>query len=157
MNRNRGSDDGEADAAVVSVAAEETDGEDGRGASAVDGNPETFWHTQWQDASPGCRHEIILKLDPPSRLKGLTCLPRQNGQQYGMIKDFAVFDSMDGREFGQPVAKGVRPGDAVRKTAAFEARNCGYIKLRAPSEVNGEAWTSIAEIGMLPAKTDAAP
>lgn len=142
---------------VISVDSEETNGEDGRSANAVDGNPATFWHTQWQDASPGCPHEIILKLDPPARLQGLTCLPRQDDQQNGMIKDFEVYVSDDGKAFGEPVAKGTWAADAERKTATFEARNCGYIKLRALSEVNGEAWTSIAEIGLLPAAAKAAP
>jgi len=45
---------------VVKVDSEETAGEDGRGINAVDGNPNTIWHTQWKDASPAHPHEIIL-------------------------------------------------------------------------------------------------
>ena len=44
---------------VVKVDSEETAGEDGKGANAVDGDPETIWHTQWQDDSPACPHEIL--------------------------------------------------------------------------------------------------
>ncbi len=36
---------------VVKVDSEETAGENGSGTNAVDGNPETFWHTEWQDAN----------------------------------------------------------------------------------------------------------
>src|SRR5579871_5794695 len=34
---------------VVHVDSEETDGEDGRGANAVDKNSNSLWHTQWHD------------------------------------------------------------------------------------------------------------
>src|ERR1017187_2573269 len=44
----------------VKADSEETAGEDGKGANAVDGDANTFWHTQWQDASPECPHEIII-------------------------------------------------------------------------------------------------
>src|ERR1039457_6443024 len=47
---------------VVKVDNEETAGENGRGTNAVDGNPNTIWHTQWQDATPECPHEIIIEL-----------------------------------------------------------------------------------------------
>ena len=63
---------------VVKVDSEETAGENGAATNAVDGNPNTFWHTQWQDATPECPHEIILELVPPSTIKGFTCLPRQD-------------------------------------------------------------------------------
>ena len=55
---------------VVKADSEETSGEDGKAANAVDGDPNTFWHTQWQDASPPCPHEIIIELTPPSTIKG---------------------------------------------------------------------------------------
>jgi hypothetical protein len=32
----------------------------------------------------------------------------------------------------------------------FEAKKCRFIKLKALSEINGEAWTSAAEIGVVP-------
>jgi hypothetical protein len=91
---------------VVKVDSEETAGENGRGTNAVDGNPNTFWHTQWQDATPECPHEIILELVPPSTIKGFTCLPRQDDNDHGNIKDYEFYVSDDGTDFGQPACKG---------------------------------------------------
>src|SRR4051794_16336076 len=54
---------------VIKVDSEETAGENGSGTNAVDGNPETFWHTEWQDANPEPPHEIIIKLSEPTALK----------------------------------------------------------------------------------------
>ena len=129
---------------------DETTGEDGKGANAVDGKPDTFWHTQWQDANPDCPHEIIIKLTPPALIKGFTYLPRQDDSEHGTIRDYEFYVSNDGTNFGQPVQKGSFENNKDKKTVTFEAEECQYIKLRALSEVNSEPWTSAAEIGVIP-------
>jgi hypothetical protein len=134
----------------VKVDSEETEGEDGKGANAVDGDPATFWHTQWQDASPGHPHEIIIELNPPAKIKGFTYLPRQDEGVNGTIKDYEFYVSDDGKEFGQPVKKGTLAEGKEKKTVTFEAKACRFIKLKALSEINGEAWTSAAEIEVIP-------
>jgi hypothetical protein len=136
---------------VIKVDSEETDGENARGTNAVDGNPDTFWHTQWQDANPPCPHEIIIQLGEPATLKGFTYLPRQDDSENGTIKDYELYLSNDGKDFGQPVKKGAFAPGKEKKTINFEPKKCGFIKLRAISEINDEAWTSAAEIGVIPA------
>lgn len=135
---------------VVKVDSEETAGENGRGTNAVDGNPSTFWHTEWQDANPEHPHEIIIELTPPSIIKGFTYLPRQDDSDNGSIKDYEFYVSDDGNDFGQPVNKGTFGNSKEKKTVTFEARKCGFIKLKAISEINDAAWTSAAEIGVVP-------
>ncbi len=134
---------------LVKVDSEETAGEDGKGANAVDGDPNTFWHTQWQDASPACPHEIIIELTPPATIKGFTYLPRQDEGVNGTIKSYEFFVSNDGQDFGQPVAKGDFAEGKELKTVSFAPQMCRFIKLKAVSEINGEAWTSAAEIGVV--------
>ncbi len=132
---------------VVKVDSEETDG---KGAYAVDGNPNTIWHTQWRDASPPHPHEIILQLDPSCRIKGLTYLPRQGGNNGGTIESYEIYLSADGKEFGQPVKKGeFFPYGNYKKTVLFEAKQCTFVKLVAMGEANGQAYTSAAEIGVI--------
>ena len=134
----------------VKVDSEETSGEDGKGANAVDGDPNTFWHTQWQDASPACPHEIIAELATPATIKGFTYLPRQDEGVNGTIKAYEFYFSNDGQDFGQPVAKGEFAEGKELKTVTLAApQACRFIKLKALSEVNGEAWTSAAEIGVV--------
>jgi hypothetical protein len=135
---------------VVKVDSEETAGENGRGTNAVDGNPSTIWHTQWQDASPEHPHEIIIELTPPSTIKGFTYLPRQDDMDNGSIKDYEFYVSDDETDFGQPVTKGTFASDKEKKTVTFEAKKCRFIKLKAISEINDAAWTSAAEIGVVP-------
>jgi hypothetical protein len=134
---------------VVKVDSEETAGENGKGANAVDGDTGTFWHTQWQDASPECPHEITIELTPPATIKGFTYLPRQDDSENGTIKDYEFFVSQDGQNFGQPVAKGTFEGNKELKTVNFPPQTCRFIKLKALSEINDGAWTSAAEIGVV--------
>ena len=137
---------------VIKVDSEETAGENGRGTNAVDGDPETFWHTEWQDANPEPPHEIILKMDEATAIKGFTYLPRQDDSDHGLIKDYEFYVSDDGKDFGKPIKKGVFESSKDKKTVTFDSKKCQFIKLRALSEINGEAWTSAAEIGVIPAE-----
>jgi hypothetical protein len=134
---------------VVKADSEEKDGEDGKASNAVDGNTNTFWHTQWQDANPEHPHEIIIELSEPATIKGFTYLPRQDESENGTIKDYEFYVSDDGKEFGEPIKKGSFSSGKEKKTVTFEPKKCRYFKLRALSEINGEAWTSAAEIGVV--------
>lgn len=135
---------------VIKVDSEETSAENGRATNAVDGNPKTFWHTQWEDASPAHPHEIIIQFNESATIKGFTYLPRQDEMENGTIKDYEFYVSNDGKDFGEPIKKGAFEPGKQKQTITFEPRRCSFIKLRALSEINGEAWTSVAEIGVVP-------
>jgi hypothetical protein len=134
---------------VVRVDSEETAGENGKGANAVDGDTSTIWHTQWQDAGPPCPHEIVIELTQPVTIRGFTYLARQDESENGTIKDYEFYVSKDGDEFGLPVAKGMFDGGKDLKTVNFPPKQCRFVKLKALSEINGEPWTSAAEIGVV--------
>lgn len=138
---------------VIKVDSEETASENGRGTNAVDGNPETFWHTEWTDANPECPHEIIIQLTPSATLKGFTYLPRQDEEENGTIQNYEFYVSEDGKDFGKPVKKGeFKPGKSKQTVTFDQPVKCSFFKLRALSEINGNAWSSAAEIGVVPAE-----
>jgi hypothetical protein len=133
----------------VKVDSEETESQDGHGENAVDGNPNTYWHTQWHGNSPGFPHEIIIELLPPSVIKGFTYLPRQDESDHGTIKNYELYASDDGKNFGQPVKKGAFEPGKGEEIETFEPIKCRFLKLKAISEINGLPWTSAAEIGVI--------
>jgi hypothetical protein len=134
---------------VVKADSEETVAEHDQASNAVDGDKGTFWHTQWQDAAPGCPHEITIELTPAGAISGFTYLPRQDESENGTIKDYEFYVSNDGENFGQPVAKGTFENSKELKRVNFATQTCRFIKLKALSEVNDGAWTSAAEIGVI--------
>jgi F5/8 type C domain len=134
----------------VKADSQETNGEDGYGENAVDGDPNTYWHTQWSgNNSPGLPHEIILELDPPSYIKGFSYLPRQDASENGTIKDYEFYVSNDGTNFGDPVKKGKFERGKGEKIETFNPVWCRFVKLKAISEINGLPWTSAAEIRVI--------
>lgn len=128
------------------VDSEELSAESGAAINAFDNDPATIWHTQWSDASPPHPHEIQLQLETISEVSALRYLPRQGGSANGTIANYEVYLSMDGANWGTPVASGTWPNNRNWKEAAFAPQKARYVRLRALSEVNGNTWTSAAEI-----------
>ena len=133
----------------LSADSEETEGQNGRGTNAVDGDPNTYWHTRWQGKSPGLPHEIVLELIPPATIQAFSYLPRQDESDHGTIKNFEFYVSKDGTHFGAPVKKGAFDADKKEKIETFAPVKCRFVKLRALSEINGLPWTSAAEIRVI--------
>jgi hypothetical protein len=115
---------------------------------AIDGNPATIWHTNWEPmAQPP--HHLILDLKKPVRVRGLTYLPRQD-MTNGRIAKFELYTSVVGQPWGQPVASGQWPNDAQPKTIRLdEAIEARFLKLVALSEVGGRPFASVAEIDVI--------
>ena len=90
------------------------------GAKVIDGNPETLWHTRWSGQQPGYPHEIQISLEKTVRLKGLTCMPRQDGKRNGWIEAYAVYVTETPYQWGEPVAKGQFTKDSSVKVIQFD-------------------------------------
>jgi hypothetical protein len=134
---------------LVRVDSEEIYGEDGRGENAIDGNPSTFWHTEWYYADPVYPHEIVIDLGNYRQVCGFSYLPRQDGCYNGGIAAYEFYVSTDGYSWGNPVATGVFPHTSQKQEVAFDARVALYVRLVALSEAAGQAWTSAAEIDVM--------
>ncbi|WP_406514978.1 discoidin domain-containing protein [Streptomyces sp. NBC_00873] len=132
---------------VVSADSQETVGEDAPATNAVDGDPDTFWHTKWSGTSDPMPHEITLDLGSNKPVTCLYYLPRQSGEN-GRIAKYEVYTSTDGTTWGNPVATGTWANTSDEEQACFTPVSGRYIRLRALSEVNGNPWTAAAEINI---------
>jgi peptidoglycan/xylan/chitin deacetylase (PgdA/CDA1 family) len=131
--------------------SQELTGEDGAAGNAFDGNSNTFWHTAWFNSSPGMPHEIQIDLGAAYSVGGFRYLPRQDGEANGRIKQYEFYLSLDGTNWGSPVATGTFANSAAEKEVQFAIGSARYIRLRALSEVNGNPWAAAAEIKVLAA------
>lgn len=84
----------------------EVSGEDGRASNALDGNPDTIWHTQWSAGNSPPPHHFIVNLNASVVVGGLRYLPRQSGPVNGTIARFRVYTSTNGSTWGSPVTEG---------------------------------------------------
>jgi PKD repeat protein len=134
---------------LLYVDSEETTGEDGQAENAFDGDPDTLWHTQWLRRDPVPPHEIQIDLGATYDIGGFQYLPIQEN---GHIGQYAFYVSTDGVDWGSAVATGSFVFDLTEKEVVFATVTGRYIRLVALSEVNGNPWTSVAEINVLGAE-----
>ncbi len=112
-----------------------------KASNAIDGNPDTMWHTKW-DGSDKLPQSITLELAKAREIKGYNYLPRQSGTN-GYITKYKIEVSTDGEEFTE-VATGDWARDAELKTVEFDSVNAKYIRLTALEGVGG--FASAAEV-----------
>jgi galactose oxidase len=118
--------------------------------NALDGNPATFWHSEYSPDEVPLPHSITVNMHALHYVSGLTYLPRQDGVSNGNIGQYSIFVSRDGKSWGAPVATGTWADDSTLKTAIFGGVLARYVRLTALTEAgNRGPYTSIAEIRVL--------
>ncbi|MDN3580899.1 BT_3987 domain-containing protein [Mucilaginibacter flavus] len=83
--------------AVIGFSSQEASGEgpnNGRAIFALDGNINTFWHSNWSGAAPGPPHFIIIDMGAVATLHGLSFVGRQ-GDGAGKPNEVNVKVSLD--------------------------------------------------------------
>lgn len=129
----------------IAYASSEMPGE-GDATNVLDGNPATYWHTLYGVTLASFPHEIRLDLGAERRVKALKYTPRQDSQS-GRIKDYEVYVSRDGVNWGEPVAQGVFLDNAEVQTARFlNPTQCRYVRLVAKNAHNGGDCAAVADL-----------
>ena len=119
---------------------------------AFDGDPATFWHTNWSSTQDRHPHEIQIDLGQTVEMLGFTQLPRQD-QANGRIRRYEFFVSGDGEDWGEPVVKAEFSNNDQLQTVTFAQPVKGrYIRLVAFNEWGRQYYTTIAELDVMAAK-----
>ena len=115
----------------------------------IDGDLGTIWHTEWWRKSPSHPHFIEIDLGAMYEIAGVVITPRVGGSTNGSIKDYELYLSENGNNWGTPTCKGKFKSPTKPNTLRFEKnQKCRYIKLVALSAYTGP-WTSLAEFDIL--------
>ncbi|GAA2977563.1 hypothetical protein GCM10010483_22100 [Actinokineospora diospyrosa] len=132
----------------ATASTEETSGENGRASNVLDGDPGTFWHSQWTTAVP-LPQSITIDTRATQRVSGVVYTPRPGGGN-GTIGRYEIRLSLDGTTWGTPVAAGTAADDPTVKTFSFAVSGARFVQLTALTEAgNRGSWASAAEIGIL--------
>lgn len=78
---------------IVYADSEENFAEGDLADNAIDGNPDTFWHTLWSAPHPGHPHTLVVCLGAEQEISGVRLLPRQDSPN-GRIKDYRLYVSL---------------------------------------------------------------
>ncbi|WP_022900834.1 family 20 glycosylhydrolase [Humibacter albus] len=139
---------------VVSADSQETSGESAPATNAIDGDPSTYWHTQWSGASPAYPHWIVIDLGAEYDVSGLAYTQRP-GQSNGRMKDYEIYvgdDPATGADdpiakWGDPVATGAFLDVTREQVVEFDTAKTGrYIMLLGRDSINGNNFGGAAEI-----------
>jgi hypothetical protein len=114
-------------------------------ANAVDGDPETFWHTDWEKGA-ALPASLTLEFQRAAILRGFTYLPRQD-MGNGRIGKYYVAVSLDGTEWSNVVTNGIFPNSAEKQTIEFKSPvQTRFLRVTANSDLGKSGNAAIAEI-----------
>ena len=120
---------------------------------AIDGKPNTFWHTEWKPKRPKHPHHISIDLGKEHEMHGFSYLTRQDKTMNGTIDEYEFYISNDKKNWGEAVTSGVFEDikyDRGLQVIYFEEMIKGrYIKLVAKSEILGQPFACCAEINIV--------
>lgn len=142
---------------ILYVDSEELTGEgadNGHAYHCLDGDSTTFWHTQWQNATPNYPHEIWIDLGETHNINGFSCLTRGNNTRNGRINQFEFYVTSDTSDWGTPQCMGTLsypfPNSGVQQSAEafFGAVEGRYVRLVGLNSVAGDIYTMIAELNV---------
>ena len=132
----------------VVFASSEEPGE-GSAKHLVDGDPATIWHTMYSITLAKYPHWIDFDAAEEKLMKGFTMQPRQSGGN-GRVKDYEIYVSKDGKQWGEPICKGTFSNDGDLKRVMFaKPVKARYIRFRALNEQNGQDFASGAEFSLI--------
>ncbi len=119
-------------------------------ANLTDNDTSTLWHTAYSVTQADYPHWVDFDIGEVKKIKGVTYLPRQDGSPNGDVKSYEIFVSADGKNWGEPVAKGNFKNDKSEKKILFAAPlDARYVRFRALSSQNGQIYASGAEFSVL--------
>jgi len=116
---------------------------------AFDNDLSTFWHTEYSGSEPKCPHTLVVDMIKIYNVTAFTYTARTDGSSNGMVKEYEVYFSTDGKTWGSAALTGEFKNTSsmqiAKLTKPVAAR---YFKFVAKSEINGNAWTSASEVGI---------
>lgn len=123
-----------------------------RASHALDGNPTTHWHTQYQPTRLEHPHELVLDLGAVYTVTGFRTLTRQDAGWNGAFKACEFYVSNDPDTFEHPVLKTEFKKDKQPQQVTCPPTQGRYVRIKVLSEVNDGPWASAAEIGVVGTK-----
>lgn len=148
---------------VISASSEQTSGEpagSGVKEAAIDGDPNTYWHTQWSPTRESFPHEIVLQLtkaDQPGAQCEITGFEYQarSSAANGRAKDFELYVSQNGEDWQKVELSDVAKAryanglsdqlgaQAMEFATAYEG---SYLKFVELNSINGNPFGGAAEL-----------
>jgi hypothetical protein len=106
---------------LVTADSQESDDQVAPSSAIKDGDPSTFWHTEWEPGGVGdapLPHQLVIDTGTSQPITGFSYLPRQDGAN-GRIAGYEFYLSKDGTTWGTAVKTGTFPDGASEQKISF--------------------------------------
>jgi galactose oxidase len=115
----------------------------------LDGNAASFWHSRYDPTLDTLPNWILIDMNATYNIHTVEYTPRQD-RANGRIGSHRIEVSVDGTNWGEPVAQGTWANDNVVKRTQFVTRPARYVRITALSEAQNtdKQWSSCAEISV---------
>ena len=131
------------------VSASSYEPGEGEIAHVTDGDLNTFWHSQYSPTSLPAPHFLIVDMGEPTAIVAVTLTPRQDTDN-GRARDYELYLSDDGCNFGAPVLSGNLPNRSTPQSLKLPTpRTMRYLKIIWKSDHSGQGIASLAEINVV--------
>ena len=122
---------------------------EGNASHLVDGDLSTIWHTMYSVTVAQYPHWVDFDAGTLKTMRGFIYTPRLDGEN-GNVKDYEIYVSQDGKEWGEPIHKATFPRDSKAQRVEFQKPvKARYIRFKALSSQNGHDYASGAEFGLI--------
>ena len=104
---------------TASADSEETIDEVAPASQAIDGDTDTFWHSEWGDYEAPLPHYLQIDLGAAEEIGGFIYTPRQTGGDNGLILDWEFYGSDSMSEPGMLLDSGSFASGTSAQTVEF--------------------------------------
>jgi len=119
----------------------------------IDGDFGTMWHTHGTQGRVPPPHEVTIDLGRETDIAGFFCMPRHDGCQVGLVDQYAVLLSDNGKNWGKPVAEGefanVENNPVLQTVRFYQKARARFVKFVARHAADGNRCVAICEFGLV--------
>ena len=124
---------------------------EGEPANALDDNAFTFWHSQHTPKNVPPPHHLLIHFGKLLKVASVIYTPRLDNAN-GRVRDYEIYLSEDGRQWGKPAAKGAMDRrsreDIIWLSQPMKARFMKFVIL---NEQSSQPFGSVAELDVVEA------
>jgi hypothetical protein len=134
------------------VAASSFEPGEGEPIRAIDGDPDTFWHSRWSGEPAQPQHYLVIDFGTPLNVAVVIYSARKN-TDHGHVRDHETYLTANPQEWASPAANGRfrrnAEEDTFRLSQPVKAR---YLQFVALNEQRGQPFATVAELEVEEAK-----
>jgi hypothetical protein len=124
---------------------------EGQPANVLDNNPSTFWHSQYTPENVPPPHHLTIDFGKLLKVASVIYTPRADNAN-GRVKDYEIYLSEDGTQWGEPAAKGTMGRRAREETIQLpQPLKARFMKFVILNEQTGQPFGSVAELDVVEA------